>query len=97
MILAVMYVGGLAACKTQMETCRKDDEVYAAALEMPPLKAPPDLQAPDTRGALRIPPLAAPERPRGKDEPCLDAPPPFDPKKPVLAPTAPKAEPKKAE
>ena len=53
-----------------------------------PLKAPPGLQDPDTRNALRVPPLDTPERIRGKNEPCLDAPPPFaNPK----APEAPKA------
>ena len=44
---------------------------------MPPLQAPPGLDAPDTRNALKVPPLNTPERVRGKDEPCLDAPPPF--------------------
>jgi hypothetical protein len=44
---------------------------------MPPLQAPPGLEAPDTRNALRVPPLNTPERTRGKDEPCLSAPPPY--------------------
>ena len=42
------------------------------------IAAPPGLEAPDTRNALKVPPLNTPERPRGKDEPCLDTPPPFN-------------------
>ena len=45
--------------------------------ELPPLQAPAGLEAPDTRNALKVPPLNTPERVRGKDEPCLDIPPPF--------------------
>ena len=47
------------------------------APELPPLKAPPGLDPPDTRNALKLPPLDTPERPRGKNEACLDIPPPF--------------------
>lgn len=93
LLLALVSVGGLTACKTQLESCRKDDEIYTGAREMPPLRAPPDLQAPDTRNSLKIPPLDTPERRRGKDEPCLDAPPPFDTKKAASPP----AEPQKPE
>jgi uncharacterized lipoprotein len=58
-------------------SCNATDKDYAGAEEVPPLQAPPGLDKPDTRNALKIPPLNTPERPRGKDEPCLDAPPPF--------------------
>ena len=34
---------------------------------MPPLKAPAELEAPDTRNALKVPPLDTPERVRGQD------------------------------
>jgi len=42
---------------------------------------PPGLDAPNTRNALKVPPLNTPERVRGKDEPCLDIPPPFSSQK----------------
>ena len=60
-----------------MVSCSQDDKDYAGAQEMPPLQAPPGLDAPNTRNALKVPPLNTPERIRGKDEPCLDIPPPF--------------------
>lgn len=57
--------------------CKQDDRDYVGAQEMPPLKAPEGLDAPNTRNALKVPPLNTPERVRGRDEPCLDTPPPF--------------------
>jgi hypothetical protein len=68
---------------------------------MPPLKAPAGLETPDTRNALRVPVLNTPERPRGRNEPCLDAPPPFEsaktvpagPAQPQPVPPAPSAQP----
>jgi uncharacterized lipoprotein len=68
----------LPGCKSRGTTCKQDNKDYVGAPEMPPLKAPPGLDPPDTRNALKIPPLDAPERPRGKNEACLDVPPPFE-------------------
>jgi uncharacterized lipoprotein len=68
---------GLAGCKTPLESCSQTNKDYAGAQELPPLKAPPGLDPPDTRNALKVPPIQAPERVRGKNEPCLDTPPPF--------------------
>jgi len=77
-LLIVCCVAALAAgCKSHGTTCKQDNKDYVGAKEMPPLKAPPGLEPPDTRNALKIPPLDAPERPRGKNEACLDVPPPF--------------------
>ena len=76
-LLGVLAVTALAGCKTKLESCHQSDKDYAGARELPPLKAPPGLDAPDTRNALKIPPLETPERIRGKNEPCLDIPPPF--------------------
>ena len=75
-----------------MSSCSQTDKDYAGAEEMPPLKAPPELDTPNTRNALKVPPLNTVERKRGKNEPCLDIPPPFDARKPL---TPPPAEPKK--
>ena len=74
--------------------CKQDNKDYVGAKEMPPLKAPDGLDAPDTRNALKVPVLNTPERVRGVDEPCLDAPPPFSTQK-TTAPAAPALPPAK--
>jgi uncharacterized lipoprotein len=77
LLASLVCVAATTGCKSRMETCGQSDKDYAGAKEMPPLKAPPGLETPDTRNALKVPPLNTPERVRGKDEPCLDVPPPF--------------------
>jgi uncharacterized lipoprotein len=59
-------------------SCR-EPVVGAGAPNLPPLKVPAGLDAPDTRNAIKIPPLAEPERPRAPTEPCLSEPPSFKP------------------
>ena len=44
---------------------------------MPPLRVPTGLDAPDTRNAIKIPPLTEPQVARSPDAPCLSAPPSF--------------------
>ena len=44
---------------------------------MPPLRVPPGLDAPDTRNAIKVPPLTEPVVARAPDAPCLSAPPSF--------------------
>ncbi|MFM7627357.1 MAG: hypothetical protein ACKO7G_13035 [Gammaproteobacteria bacterium] len=76
----------LAGCGTLFATkCAKPGD-FAAAVDNPPLNVPEGTDAPDTRGALKIPPLAATEAERPKDQPCIDTPPKFTP-----APTKPAA------
>ena len=72
----------LAGCKllTRANSCDKPGE-YESAQNMPPLKVPAGLDAPDTRASLPIPDLAEPEKPRQPGDPCLDAPPPYGPPK----------------
>lgn len=77
LVASVLALVVLPGCKTRGTTCKQDNKDYVGAKEMPPLKAPPELQAPDTRNALKVPPLNTPERVRDKSEPCLDIPPPF--------------------
>ena len=74
--------------------CKQDNRDYVGAKEMPPLKAPDGLENPDTRNVLKVPALNTPERVRGRDEPCLDAPPPFETTR-AAAPVAPAATPAK--
>ena len=44
---------------------------------MPALHVPTGLDAPDTRNAIKVPPLDEPERARARGEPCLSMPPSF--------------------
>ena len=87
-LLSVLAATALSGCfKSRLTSCNQDDKDYAGAQEMPPLQAPPGLEKPNTRNALKVPPLSTPERVRGKGEPCLDIPPPFSTK--ATAPAAP--------
>lgn len=90
-IACVLSVAAMSGCKSRMESCSQNDKDYAGAKEVPPLQAPPGLDAPNTRNALKVPPLNTPERRRGKNEPCLDIPPPFTSQKttPAAPATAP--------
>ena len=87
LIASILALVLLPGCKSRGTTCKQDNKDYVGAKEMPPLKAPPGLDPPDSRNALKVPPLDTPERVRGKNEPCLDAPPPFS------APKGPDAQP----
>ena len=77
LITSVLAFALLPGCKTRVASCKQDNKDYVGARDLPPLKAPPALQPPDTRNALKVPPLDTPERLRSKSEPCLDIPPPF--------------------
>jgi len=77
LLASILVTATLSGCKSPLSQCRESNEDYAGAKELPPIQAPPGLEAPDTRNALKVPPLNAPERVRGKNEPCLSAPPPF--------------------
>jgi uncharacterized lipoprotein len=78
LVLVAVFAAASSGCfKSKMTSCGQTNKDYAGAQEMPPLQAPPGLDPPNTRNALKVPPLDTPERVRGKDEPCLDMPPPF--------------------
>ena len=98
LLLSLVSATGLSGCfKSKMASCNQTNKDYAGAREMPPLQAPAGLDAPNTRNALKVPPLNTPERVRGKDEPFLDIPPPFASQKtasPKPAPPAPAEAPK---
>jgi uncharacterized lipoprotein len=100
LLASALALAVLPGCKSKMQSCHQTNKDYAGAREMPPLQAPPGLEAPNTRNALKVPPLNTPERIRGKDEPCLDIPPPFSTKSAATpasksAPAQPKPEPAK--
>lgn len=92
---AIVAVSALSGCGKRMAACRQDNKDYVGAPELPPLKAPPGLEAPNTRNALKVPPLNVPERVRGRDEHCLDAPPPYA--NPKATPAAPRPAPPPAQ
>lgn len=57
--------------------CNKT-QVYASAQSIAPLQVPAGVDAPDTRSALKIPPLNEPAPPpRKPTDQCLDTPPLF--------------------
>ena len=97
LLVSLAAATGLSGCfKSKLASCNQTNKDYAGAQELPPLQAPAGLDAPNMRNALKVPPLNTPERIRGKDEPCLDIPPPFSsqktaPAKPAEAPKAPPA------
>jgi uncharacterized lipoprotein len=92
--IGLLATSAISGCGKRVVTCKQDNRDYVGAQEVPPLKAPPGLEAPNTRNALKVPPLNTPERVRGRDEPCLDAPPPYSTAKPVpAAPPPPQAPP----
>ena len=70
----------LAGCswmhRNRVSSCR-EDTVVIEARNLPPLKVPPGLDAPDTRNAIKVPELAEPERARSAHEPCLSRPPSY--------------------
>ena len=79
---AVLVAFALAGCHRGLlkeHACNKP-QPYDSARSIPPLKVPPDIDAPDTHAALKIPPLNEPTPPaRSLRAPCLDEPPPFTP------------------
>jgi len=59
---------------------------------MPPLRVPPGLDAPDTRNAVKIPPLPETQVARSDSAPCLSAPPSFGAElAPYTGPSGPRA------
>ena len=49
---------------------------YQSAQDSPPLRVPEGAVVPDTRNAMRIPPVRAPQLPAGEKR-CLDHPPSY--------------------
>jgi uncharacterized lipoprotein len=62
--------------RNRVSSCR-ETTLVTEARNLPPLKVPPGLDAPDTRNAIKVPELNEPERPRGPHEPCLSQPPSY--------------------
>lgn len=75
MPLFLVFVSGCALLPDASSGC-DEPKPYQAAQENPPLRVPQGSVAPDTRNAMRIPPVAAPQVPVEEDR-CLDQPPSY--------------------
>ena len=82
LLFGLLALSGCGLFKPPFESC-EETPAFAGARELPPLRVPEGVDAPDTRNALRIPDVAAPERPL--DGRCIDAPPPYFPQQPAPA------------
>ena len=74
---AVLSLAGCSWLPNSYSSC---DEVqpYQSASEVEPLRVPAGADQPDTRNALKIPEVTAPELPLESGT-CLDHPPPYRP------------------
>jgi len=75
-VAAVLLSGCHWMHRNRVSSCR-ETTVVTEARNLPPLKVPPGLDAPDTRNAIKVPELNEPERPRDPREPCLSQPPSY--------------------
>jgi uncharacterized lipoprotein len=76
----------LGACRNSPGASCAKPGLYVQAQSVAPLRIPGGLDAPDTRGALRVPDLNEPEAPRPAGTPCLDQPPRYAPNARLEAP-----------
>lgn len=83
---AVPRVAACALALTLLSSCAWMHRVGTSCREpaiptdpqnLPALKVAPGQDLPDTRGAVKVPALNEPEKPRGKTDPCLSRPPPY--------------------
>jgi hypothetical protein len=81
-LVALLGVFALSGCSwvrhmKPSPSCNKP-QPYQSERSVPPLHVPPGIDAPDTKGALKLPELNEPEPPpRTVRDPCLDEPPSF--------------------
>jgi len=73
-LIALLALAGCGAFRPTFESC-DETPAYAGAKELPPLRVPEGVDAPDTRNALKVPTVTVPEKPR--DGRCIDAPPSY--------------------
>jgi uncharacterized lipoprotein len=76
-VLPLLAQGGCSWLHHGKHAACHEPAVGGEAKNLPPLKMPPGLDAPDTRNAIKVPPLDEPERPRAPGDPCLSQPPSF--------------------
>jgi uncharacterized lipoprotein len=75
LVVAAPLIGGCGLLPNAYSSCSKP-QPYQSAEETAPLRVPAGSDLPDTRNALRIPEVKAPERPLDAAS-CLDHPPAY--------------------
>jgi uncharacterized lipoprotein len=89
LLLILPLIGGCHLFRGASAKACHGSQPYQKAQNVPPLKMPPGLEAPDTTNALRLPALNDPgPPPRTGKQPCLDEPPPFKVTQPAKTPQA---------
>ena len=73
-LIALLALAGCGAFRPTFEDC-DETPAHAGAKELPPLRVPEGVDAPDTRNALKVPAVTVPEKPL--DGRCIDAPPSY--------------------
>jgi uncharacterized lipoprotein len=81
--LTAAVAGGCGLLPDAYTSCSKP-QTYEAAAETAPLKVPAGSDLPDTRNALKIPAVTAPERPKDAAS-CVDHPPSYGAARPQSA------------
>lgn len=74
--LPVLVVAAISLAGCRSMSCDAPPS-YGSDATIPPLDVPLGFDAPDTRNALKIPDLNEPERPRTREDSCLDEPPAY--------------------
>jgi len=82
LLIGLLALSGCGLFKPTYESC-EETPAYAGARDLPALRVPEGVDAPDTRNALKIPDVTTPERPLGGR--CIDAPPPYSQQRPSPA------------
>lgn len=75
-IAAASLLGGCHMFRSRTPACNKPQE-YQSAKQVPLLKVPAGMDAPNTQGALTIPTVELAAPPRGPHDACLDTPPKY--------------------
>ena len=75
-LLSVLVSAGGCGLLPDANTGCDKPQPYQSAQELPPLHVPEGAVLPDTRNAMRIPAVNAPQIP-ASGEPCLDHPPTY--------------------
>lgn len=75
-VLLMLAQSGCALRHHGKERCH-EPAIGGDSKDLPPLKVPAGLDAPDTRNAIKVPPLSEPEVPHLPSDPCLSQPPSF--------------------
>lgn len=74
-LLVILVLGGCALLPDRRASCTKP-QPYESAEQLPALRVPEGVAAPDSRSVMKIPEPKSPAPPKDPTR-CLDEPPPF--------------------